>query len=120
MAHSPTGERLYPTFTLHLSAAHTMEAVPHSIRSEALSTYNAAHKPVTDGLYSSISHKENTAWKKWDSFCTWICIPIETQGIHNPIPFLQIFDHKVCTGLLTTKCKPKLKLRMEQYILYVG
>ena len=38
----------------------------------------------------------------------------------NKIPFLQIFDHKVCTGVLTANNKPIHKRSVEQYLRSVG
>ena len=52
--------------------------------------------------------------------CTWLRIPTYLKGIKYPIPFLQIFAHKVCTGFLAANHKPIHKRSVEQYIRSVG
>ena len=60
--------------------------------------------------------KDNTAWKQWDTFCTWLHIPNDLQGIKDKNPFLQIFAHKVRTGVLAANNKSIHKQSVEQYI----
>ena len=59
-------------------------------------------------------------WKQWDTFCTWLHIPNNLQGIKDKIPFLQIFAHKVCTCVLASNNKPIHKRSVEQYIRSLG
>ena len=47
-------------------------------------------------------------------------IPTDLQGIKDPIPFLQIFAHKVRTCILAANHKPIHKLSVKQYIRSVG
>ena len=59
-------------------------------------------------------------WKQWDTFCTWMCIPTNLQGIRDTILFIQIFAHKVRTGVLAANHKPIHKRSVEQYTRSVG
>ena len=59
-------------------------------------------------------------WKLWDTFCAWLSIPNDLKGVKYPIPFLQIFAHKVHTGVLAANYKPIHKQSVEQYIRSVG
>ena len=52
--------------------------------------------------------------------CAWLRIPTDLQGINDPIPFLQIFTHKVRTVILADNHKPIHKRCVEQYIRSVG
>ena len=81
-------------------------AVPPAIRSDAEATYDASHKGVTEGLSTSRLRKYNTAWKQWDTFCTWLHIPNDHQDIKDNIQFLHIFAHKVRIGVLKVNNKP--------------
>ena len=47
-------------------------------------------------------------------------ITTDLQGIKDPIPFLQIFSHKVCTGVLAANHKQIHKISVDQYIRSVG
>ena len=47
-------------------------------------------------------------------------IPDDLQDIKYEIPFLQIFSHKVRTGVLAANNKPIHKQSVEQYIRSVG
>ena len=85
-----------------------------------MATYNAAHKSVTEGISASIPCKDNMAWKQWYSFCAWLHISTDLQGIRDPIPVLQISSHKVHTGVFAENHKPIHKRSMEQYIRFVG
>ena len=53
------------------------------------------------------------AWKKLDAFCTWLRMPTDLQGIQDPIPFLQIFSHKVHTDALVANHKRIQKKSVE-------
>ena len=103
-----------------LSTADALASVPPDIRSDAEATYDAAHKAVTEGLSTSRLRKDNTAWKQWDTFCTCLHIPHYLQDISDKIPFLQIFSHKVRTGVLAANNKPIQKRSVEQYIRSMG
>ena len=59
-------------------------------------------------------------WKQWDTFCAWLRIPADLQGIRDPIPFLQIFSYKVRTCVLASNHKPIYKQSVEKYIRSVG
>ena len=63
--------------------------------------------------------RDNIAWKQWDTFCTWLRIPDNVQGIRDPIPFLQIFSHKVRTCVLAANHKPIHKQSVDKYICYM-
>ena len=52
--------------------------------------------------------------------CACLRIPTDLQSIRDPIPFLQISSHKVCTGVLATNHKPIHKISVEQYICLMG
>ena len=60
------------------------------------------------------------AWKQWDTFCTWLRITTNLRGIRDTIPFLQIFAHKVRTGVISSNHNPIHKQSVEQYIRSVG
>ena len=47
-------------------------------------------------------------------------IPTDLRGIRDTIPLLQIFPHKVRTGVLVVHHKPVHKQSLEQYIRSVG
>ena len=98
----------------------SLAAVPPSIRSDAKDTYNTAHKAVTKGLSTSRLRKDNTAWKQWDTFCTWLHIPKDLQDIKDKIQFLQIIAHKVRTGVLAANNKPIHNQSVDQYLRSVG
>ena len=53
-------------------------------------------------------------WKQWNTFCIWLHIPNNLQGIKGKIPFLQIFSHKVRTGVLAANNNPIHKRSVEQ------
>ena len=50
-----------------------------------------------------------------DAFCTWLRIPTDIQGIQDPIHFLQIFSHNVCTGAFVANHKTIQKRSVYQY-----
>ena len=47
-------------------------------------------------------------------------IPNDLQDIKDKTPFLQIFAHKIRTGVLEANNKPIHKRRVDQYIRSVG
>ena len=47
-------------------------------------------------------------------------IPHDLQDISDKIPFLQVFAHKVRTGVLAANHKPTHKRSVEQYLRSVG
>ena len=104
---------------VNLTPALALETVPPDVRSEAKAAYYAAHAAAAKCLSSSKIHEDTTAWRKWDSFFRWIQIPPDLHGINDPVLFLQIFAHKVCTGVLAVKNKAIKKRILKQYIRYV-
>ena len=54
-------------------------------------------------------------WKQLEALCTWLRITTDLQGIQEPIPFLQIFSHKVRTDALVANHKPIQKRSVYQY-----
>ena len=97
-----------------------MENMPPAVHSKSTAAYCAAHAAFTKGISSSKIHKDTIYWRKWDSFWRWLQIPPDLHCIRYPVPFLQIFAHKVRTGVLLVKKKDIQKRSMEQYIRSLG
>ena len=117
---SPYGARISYIFQHILPTEYALVVVPPDIRIDSEATYHASYKAVTEGLSTSRQRKDNTAWRQWDTFCAWLCIPTDLQGVKDPIPFLQIFSHKVRTGVLASNNNSIHKLSVKQYIRSVG
>ena len=94
--------------------------MPPVVRIEAADAYYDAHTAVTKDLSYSNIHKETIACQKRDRFCRWLQIPPDLHGIKDPVPLLQIFSHKVRTGVLAVNNKVIQKISVEQYICSVG
>ena len=62
MAYSPIGAHLTTAPLFHIPIYHTLEAVPTSIRSDALATYDADNKELTEGLSPLRLRKDNGVW----------------------------------------------------------
>ena len=117
---SSSGARFSKIFQHILPTEYVLAAAPPAIRSDAEATYYAAYKEISEGLSTSRLRKDNTAWIQGDTSCAWMCIPTNLQGIKDPIPFLQIFSHKVLIGVLASNHKPIHKQSVEQYIRSAG
>ena len=61
------------------------------------------------GLYVYTLWKDCNVWMQWEAFLTWMCINKYLKGIQDHIPFLKIFDERVCSGVLAAKQKPLQK-----------
>ena len=97
-----------------------METLPPDIRDHIHSDYGAVRETLKHGVSPSYARKANSQWTVWLCFCASIQLDPHLQNITNPIPFLQIYAHRVCTGELATNGLQIKKRSVEQYLRSVG
>ena len=82
--------------------------------------YSAVRKAVTAGISTGYENSISSQWSVWLGFCAGIGLDPHFENVSDPIPFLQIFAHRVRTGDIATQGSPIRKRSVEQYIRAVG
>jgi hypothetical protein len=94
--------------------------MPPTTRHTALDDYRAALRDMRHGVSASRCRADITAWGKWNAFTAWLGVSADLSDVYDPIPILQIFAHRVRSGILAAKGQPIKKRSVEQYLRSVG
>ena len=82
--------------------------------------YSAVRKAVAAGISAGYENSISSQWSVWLGFCAGIGLDPHFENVTDPIPFLQIFAHRVRTGDIATHGKQVRKRTVEQHIRAVG
>ena len=94
--------------------------MPPTTRHTALDDYRAALRDMRHSVSASRCRADITAWGKWNAFTAWLGVSADLSDVSDPIPILQIFAHRVRSGVLAAKGQPIKKRSVEQYLRSVG
>ena len=72
------------------------------------------------GVSSGYAQSLGTNWRQWTSYCADIGLDPLLQNITNPVPFLQIFAHRVRSRKNAAKGRTVRKRTVAHYIRVVG
>ena len=72
------------------------------------------------GISASRCRANITVWIKWNAFTSWLGVAADLSYVSEPIPILQIFAHRVRSGVLEAKGQPIKKRSVEQHLRSVG
>ena len=72
------------------------------------------------GISTGYAQSLGTNWNQWTSYCADIGLDPLLQNIADPVPFLQIFAHRVRSGRNSAKGKTVRKRTVEHYVRAVG
>ena len=75
---------------------------------------------MASGVSAGYAKSHRTYWAKWKHFCAELGLEPHLPHIGDPVPFLQIFAHRVRSGELAQRGKPVQKRQVEQYLRAVG
>ena len=72
------------------------------------------------GVSTGYATANRTYWTQWEGFCSRLQLDPHLTHVRDPIPFLQIFAHRVRTGDLAVHGQRVRKRQVEQYLRAVG
>ena len=75
---------------------------------------------MRNGVSASRHRADFTAWGKWNQHCAYLGVSPDLSDVADPIPILQIFAHRVRSGVLAAKGGSIKKRSVEQYLRSVG
>ena len=73
-----------------------------------------------NGVSTSRHRADITTWGKWNKHCAYLGVSPDLSDVADPIPILQIFGHRVRSGVLAAKGGSIKKRLVEQYLCSVG
>lgn len=72
------------------------------------------------GVSPGYAKMQNSQWAVWERFCAGIGLDPKLQGVKDPVPFLQIFAHRVRRGDIAIRGKAVRKGTVDSYVRTVG
>ena len=75
---------------------------------------------MSTGVSTGYAKSTSTHWTQWLRFCAGIGLDPNLSDVSDPVPFLQIFAHRVRTGDLAKQGDIVKKRTVEAYLRAVG
>ena len=75
---------------------------------------------MATGVSAGYAQSLDSNWRQWTIFCAEIGLDPLLKNIADPVPFLQIFAHRIRTGRHATNGLPVTKRTVEHYVHAVG
>ena len=75
---------------------------------------------INKGVFPSRTRADERCFRKWEIFCRDHNIDTFLDKVRDPVPFLQIFTHRVRSGLLAHNGEPVRSRTAEAYLQAVG
>ena len=88
-----------------MPTASFLETRTPDIRARMGTEYGAVRKAVAAGISAGYENSISSQWSVWLGFCARIGLDPHFETVTDPIPFLQIFAHRVRTGDIATHGK---------------
>ena len=103
-----------------IPADHFLAIRPPVINAEIRADYDAVRAAVESGVSAGYQKSLQSNFRQWERFCAEIGLDPLMQNIADPVPFLQIFAHRVRTGKCAIRGKQVQKRAVEHYVRAVG
>ena len=72
------------------------------------------------GVSAGYAQMQRSHWTVWEGFCAGIGLDPKLQNVKDPVPFLQIFAHRVRRGELAIRGKGVRRGTVDGYVRSVG
>ena len=97
-----------------------MATRPPDISDRIRADHCAVRAAMGTGVSAGYAASTRSYWTQWLQFCAQLNLDPHLANIADPIPFLQIFAHRVRTGELAIHGQRVRKRQVEQYLRAVG
>ena len=97
-----------------------MATRPPDISDRIRADHCAVRAAMGTGVSAGYAASTRSYWTQWLQFCAQLNLDPHLANITDPIPFLQIFAHRVRTGELAIHGQRVRKRQVEQYLRAVG
>ena len=82
-----------------------MAVRPPDISDRLRADHGAVREAMAAGVSAGYAQMQSSHWTVWEGFCAGIGLDPKLQNVSDPIPFLQMFAHRVRRGELAIRGK---------------